>query len=415
MSILYKQNKLSIFLLAILMTLGVYTASARPRVSLVVATPIMEEPYTLYGHAGLRILDSETGRDRIFNWGVFDFEKPHFIWNFMMGHPEFLFSELPADFYVMDYLKRGSNLKELVINLDSIEAQRLDSLLGQNILPENRFYTYNFFYDNCSTRPYDILEKAMNAKFVLPKIENTSFRDLINKCEHPMPWLLFGTDLAVGAAADKPITSAQAMFLPEMLVQLLSKGKAVYPDGRSKPIILFANDYYSPIGEEAKADLNGNRMNGPIVLFFSLAVLGIIILWRVKASGYSGFWYSCAQTYTIAAETAAGIAGCILFFLAFVSEHPCMWPNANVFLLHPFYILFGLPLILWKKRGSFIERCYQFLIFVSLVAYIAASILLPQHMNIANFGIIVVIAIVAIYRIRISKFKYDEQAGEKTI
>ena len=31
-------------------------------------------------------------------------------------------------------------------------------LLQENYLPENRVYRYNFFYDNCATRPRDKIE-----------------------------------------------------------------------------------------------------------------------------------------------------------------------------------------------------------------------------------------------------------------
>lgn len=413
MSKLYRCRSVSMLLLIVLAIVSSFNIYALPRVSLIVASPIPEEPYTLYGHAGLRILDAQSGRDEVYNWGVFDFDKPGFAWNFMMGYTDYQIGKLPSDFYITDYLKRGSNLDEMVLNLNADEVNRLDSLLSINMLPQNRVYRYNFFYNNCATKPLEILQKAMKAKLVFPRIERITYRDLINEAEYSMPWLIFGTDLAVGSPADRPISAEQAMFFPKMLSTYLPKSKIVYDNGYAKPFVLSRQTLYSPIGEEAQEQLHANRMNTPVVLLFAVALLGMLTVWNVRSVGEQSFWHKFARLYSIVVMVVAGLTGCVLFFLAFMSEHPCMWPNANLLIYHPFYLLIALPLLLWKKRGSLIDRCFHFIIFVALIAYFAVSIVLPQHISIANFGSVFAIASVALYRIRISKYK-DDKTGEKT-
>ena len=41
--------------------------------------------YTSFGHSAIRICDSATGRDVVFNYGMFDFGEPNFYWHFMRG------------------------------------------------------------------------------------------------------------------------------------------------------------------------------------------------------------------------------------------------------------------------------------------------------------------------------------------
>ncbi len=59
-----------------------------------------------------------------------------------------------------------------------------------NNRPENRVYRYNFFFDNCATRPAAIIEKLAGGKidYNVPFKQQT-FRDLINYCTRNKPGL----------------------------------------------------------------------------------------------------------------------------------------------------------------------------------------------------------------------------------
>ena len=57
-------------------------------------------------------------------------------------------------------------MTEQVLNLTSEEKLALNQALEENYQPENRVYRYNYFYDNCSTRPRDILERSIRGKVV---------------------------------------------------------------------------------------------------------------------------------------------------------------------------------------------------------------------------------------------------------
>lgn len=61
-------------------------------ISLLTCSP-HEEVYSLYGHTALRMHDLHQGRqhDVVFNWGVFNFEKPHFVLRFVFGLTDYEF------------------------------------------------------------------------------------------------------------------------------------------------------------------------------------------------------------------------------------------------------------------------------------------------------------------------------------
>ena len=76
--------------LLILLSLALVSVHALPqqqegvRVSLVTCSP-GDEVYSLYGHTAIRCTDTAKGLDLAFNYGVFSFNQPHFIWNFVLG------------------------------------------------------------------------------------------------------------------------------------------------------------------------------------------------------------------------------------------------------------------------------------------------------------------------------------------
>ena len=63
------------------------------RVSLLTCGP-GEEAYSVYGHTAIRVQDQRTGEDWVFNYGVFDFDRPHFIWRFVLGQTDYQYEIL---------------------------------------------------------------------------------------------------------------------------------------------------------------------------------------------------------------------------------------------------------------------------------------------------------------------------------
>jgi hypothetical protein len=82
----------------------------------------------------------------------------------------------------------------------------------------------------------------------------------------------------------------------------------------------------------------------------------------------------------------AGIAGCILFFLCFLSEHPSIWPNISIGWLHPFHLV-AVVLFIVKKLNK-VAYFYHFTNFVALLLMLIAWIFIPQHLNMAFIPLI---------------------------
>ena len=184
-------------------------------VGLITCSP-HDEVYSLYGHTALHCRDLRTGRDYVFNYGVFDYKKPHFVWRFIMGQTDYMLeciSDLQA--FCSYYKRWGSQVKEQILDLTPTEKARLVSALGVNL--QNPVYRYNYFYDNCSTRPRDMIERCLEGTVSYAAregFEDATYRQLIHLCTEEHPWAELGNDLLLGFHADRKTTQRERHFLP---------------------------------------------------------------------------------------------------------------------------------------------------------------------------------------------------------
>jgi hypothetical protein len=149
------------------------------------------ETYSIYGHSALRIVIPERNYDQVYNWGVFDFATPNFVWKFAKGRLQYMLGVYSYDSFLREYDSEKRWVISQKINLSVEEKQELFNLISVNLRPENIKYRYDFFYDNCSTRIRDLLEKASGGNLIYPDDESKknlpTFRELISDYQKGYP------------------------------------------------------------------------------------------------------------------------------------------------------------------------------------------------------------------------------------
>ena len=128
------------------------------QISLLTCSP-GEELYTTFGHSAIRILNSQTGSDLVFNYGTFDFEDPDFYQKFIEGKLLYFVSVDSMRNFLWEYQYYQRGITEQILNLTCEEKEKIVRALFENAKNENKFYRYNFTFDNCTTRIRDLLEK----------------------------------------------------------------------------------------------------------------------------------------------------------------------------------------------------------------------------------------------------------------
>ena len=296
------------------------------------------EIYALFGHTALRYQNFTDGTDIVFNYGVFSFRTPNFIYRFVKGETDYQLGITPYAYFEAEYAMRGSSVYQQVLNLTPKENVSLLNRLKENYRPENRIYRYNYFYDNCTTRARDQVEKSIRGKVVYPDAsEANSFRRIIHEFTENSPWDEFGIDLCLGAEADKLIGEREQMFSPFYMKNFASQAYIENEDGTRRSLVREESKIVDVEPEEAEPGFPLSPMMCAS-LFLALNVLIAWLQWRKRKI----FWGWDILLYGL-----QGIAGCIIAFLFFASSHPTVGSNWLLILLNPIPLIY-LPFMVYR-------------------------------------------------------------------
>ena len=232
---------LLLFLLFLLPSNSVNAAdSSRIRISLLTCSP-GEELYSIFGHSAIRIIDSNSVTDYVYNYGTFDFEDKDFYLKFARGKLLYFVSLERTEDFLYFYAATGRSIQEQELNLTEAEKKSIQFALIENLKVENRFYKYDFFLDNCTTRLRDLIKKHKHPAPAFPYVmpEKTRFRQAIHQYleKGGQLWSELGIDLVLGLPTDKIMTAEEQEFLPDNLMkaidscnntQLVSKKSTLY-------------------------------------------------------------------------------------------------------------------------------------------------------------------------------------------
>ena len=284
------------------------------------------EIYELCGHEAIRVRGS--GVDSVWNYGTFDFNEPNFVYRFVKGETDYMLSSYPFEWFLPSYIRQGRRIVEQDLNLSQKEARRLYGMLRKEALPPYRTYRYNYVKDNCATRIIDRLDQAVEKEIIYPDtIIHTTFRNEMRSYHRNYPWYQFGIDLALGSGIDYKIRGREEMFVP---VEMMNRvGNAHFADGRK----LVAA---TRVINEGVADATLEATPWwQTPLFWSVAMLLVcaaIVTADLKRHRTNRWIYSAWFGLT-------GLAGLVVTFLVFVSQHEATSPNILLIWLNPLQLI----------------------------------------------------------------------------
>ena len=295
-----------------------------------------DEVYSLYGHTAIRYHELRPGGlDWAFNYGVFDFKKPHFVARFVLGLTDYELGAYPYKYFVKEYRRFGSMVTEQVLNLTDEEKMALHDALAINLRPENKIYRYNYFYNNCTTKARDIIESCINGKVEYAGREDytPSYRDMVHSMTRNNPWSRFGNDLLLGIKADWKTDLRQQEFLPGNLLYDFDHAQ-IYSNGSYRPLIK-ERRIAVPAGVQI---IESGFPLSPLACAAILLAVGIVIFfveWRKKR---------VFVLWDVLLMITTGTIGIVLTLMLF-SQHPTVSLNLQIILCNPLPWLFLWPVI----------------------------------------------------------------------
>jgi len=264
-------------------------------------------------------------------------------------------------------------------NIDAKEIRKLTELINENLKPENVKYRYDFFYDDCSTRIRDLLEKSIGEKLKYPPAEVgkiPTFREMVAKYQNPYPWLRFGVDLIMGSTTDKKAVFRDRMFLP---IDLMNELSETFVNRNGKMIPLLQNpavlvDFSTPV-------IKQKFLTAPPAIFTLIILLILILTAQVKSS-------RIIKLVDIFIYSIFSLLFVLMVFFNFFTNHQQMRWNLNIIWLNPF-ILICLIMLILNKAGTIWFR----IVFFISAAFLVINFFLPQDFNIAFLLMVIILLI----------------------
>lgn len=345
--------------------------------------------YEKFGHTALRIRDDSLRIDVAANWGIFDFNQPGFYLKFVKGETIYMLGIYDTNVFLDEYKERNSSVMEQVLNLTKDEKQKLIDAVLNNYLPENRNYLYNFVFDNCSTRPRDLIESLFRNEVTIEytrPVEQKTFREWVEMYADKKSWLSFGINLTFGKDADRLASRSESMFLPEIMSKELSGAKIVNNINHTTKPLVSKTDM---LVEKRSETYKNNLFLQPLFIVFLIFVAGIAItVVELKKKKY--FRQIDGLLLFI-----SGLAGIIIFYLMFFSIHPLVKNNYNILWCNPLNILTGI--FIWTKKLKKPVKIQQM---INIVCFLSVLIIAAFSFQSIEFAFIPLIALLLIRSIR---------------
>lgn len=305
-----------------------------PKVSILTMGP-GDQAFFKFGHNAIRITYPGTDYDYVYNFGTFQFDNPTLILDFLGGKFRYWLSVQSFRGTVGHYKAENRALYEQELNLAPFQARALADSLRENAKPENRYYEYDYYRDNCSTRIRDALDDnlggALRERF--QDAGQMTLRDHTLRSTAESFWVYAGLDIAMGAYIDQPESRWGEMFLPERLMTGL---QSVVFNGvhGSVPLVKDKRTILEPHGRQPVAARPPDRtlafLEGGLALGGLLAFLG----WEAYRRRLR--WARVTlSVLTGGLGLGIGILGTLFVLLWAFTNHQVAFSNENILQCSP--------------------------------------------------------------------------------
>jgi len=361
-------KRISVFILAYLTAITIYAqqdsagaanpdhhlAGSHIRISLLTCGPGDEEIYEVFGHTALRVIDSMAYTDLAYNYGTFEY-GPNFEMQFMRGKLLYCVAIQRYNDFLEEYVEANRKVEEQVLLLNDQQKEHVYSFLKWNAEPENKYYKYDFFFDNCATRirnifpSPDVFGTSFQFGRAIPAESRITFRDIINRYFYQDHWTRTGVNILLGSRIDKVMSNTDIMFLPDYLRDGIAgatvNGKKIAGD----TLLVLPGSVPQPAG-----------VNQPLILTVLVALLTILGLSVKRLQLLGRIMSSLLMLVT-------GLLGCLIFIMWFGTDHQGCGNNFNILWCLPTNIV--LAFFRPKGKGKY-ALIAMLLLFVSFALHI---------------------------------------------
>ena len=349
------------------------TDSSRIRISLLTCSP-GDELYSIFGHSAVRVIDSNSVTDIVFNYGTFNFDDEGFYLKFIRGQLLYYVSVARFDDFRYEYESSNRGMTEQLLDLPETEKRQIQQALIENLKEENKYYKYDFFFDNCTTRLRDLIVKSKHPNPILPPVmpANTRFRQAIHQYldKGDQQWSKWGIDILLGAPTDRVMTASEQQFLPDNLMKAL--------DGSENIRIVASSEQVYTLGQ-----MDHEKSFFTPLFFFTSLLLAFVMLHAafrntlpLLMSGLDGMLFFLT-----------GLLGILLVFMWTGTDHSMTKDNYNLLWALPSHLVISFFV---KSQRNWVKKYFLFTAIAGLIL-LCAWFFLPQQLPVSMIPFLILI------------------------
>jgi hypothetical protein len=322
-----------------------------PRVSVLTMSP-GDQAFARFGHNAILLEWPDTGETRVYNFGTFAFHGLQGVNDFMAGRFRYWLSASTLERTLYFYERQNRSITAQELELSPSEREQVSLALELNELPENRFYDYDYYRDNCSTRVRDVFDRLLGGELAR-KIQGPgrlTFREHTERLTADAGWLYVGLDLALGPLTDRPTRRWDELFIPAELHDALAHVKRTV-NGVERPLVRVERELLSADRAAVRKDPPSRSLAfGAVGVALGLGLFALGKGARRSRSLRATFGALCAVLGLV-----LGLLGSVFVVFWAFTKHWSAYRNENILVCPPFALVLvatGIGLALGRERSS---------------------------------------------------------------
>jgi len=382
----YAINKRVLILLFLILSAGTHVnaenLSTQTEISILTCSQ-GADLYSIFGHSAVLVKDSINGRDIVYNFGTFNFNTPNFYIKFMRGNLNYMLAIASFDRFMEEYIESNRTVREQILNLTLEQKQKIADFLERNHRPENRYYRYDFFFDNCATRIRDVLQVAIGDSLSFPQSatqHQKTFREILDQYTQNSPWTGLGINLLLGSVTDRVATTSETMFIPDYL-EIAVSNAVIKQNGKSIPLVRENKILFQNTVDNAQIFI---LYTPQVILWLVFIIITFITYIEVRKNK---FFYGIDFLLLF----IVGILGLIIFFFWFLSLHKAVINNYNLFWALPTHLVASF-FILRKNIRNWLKK-YLLICGLLTSLLLILWLILPHKLDLSIMPIMFILVI----------------------
>jgi hypothetical protein len=345
--------------------------------------------WELFGHNALWVQDARTGATLSYNWGSFSFKEADFVPRLIRGSMRYWLAVADAEQEVAEYRYWDRSITVQELDLTPAQKLELQRFTHWNSLPENRYYDYHYFRDNCSTRVRDALDRVLGGELgrqLKATRSEETFRSHSLRLTARAPLTYTGIELGLADSADHLLTAWEEAFIPMELMRSVRGVRVSSPAGGTRSLVLNEAKLYEG-SRPAPLESAPNRVpfyllaGVLLAMFFTLLARVSTLLSDRRGRSGTSRWSGVAR-WALALSGGVwsllvGFFGLLVLLLWAGTGHAFTYGNENLLQVNPLPLLLAVLFPLGVLRGGAAGRVAKVTALVAAAVSLLGLLLKP--------------------------------------